>query len=275
MYWNWARLCQNLKLTDEVQHSLMNCWWLEVSEWLPHDWWVIQVIVLSNLKLWSLDFNDFGVLDWLDWTYGASTWILTIYIPVIIVSQRDVLSGVAKVQECLNMFEEPGFVPVTNVVESSGVTRVHHLPGHHHCSVPGEHETLNKVRSISSLHLLLECLDHLVETVDWVIVQLDEALAGNNGNLNWDKEAKSSVAPGHGVEEVRVFIRRTSHKTSICQHQLKTDEIIYFSIFYDVLILTSCRCAGTDHIYDCWSQSLFPWPVLQQWDHPAQELKKV
>ena len=118
-------------------------------------------------------------------------------VTVIIVTKWNVLCASSSVQESLDMFEEPRFVPVTNVVELTRLAAVHHGASHDHSMVTREHQALHKVSCVHTLHLLLECLDHLVEIVDRSVVQLDKSLARHNLNLHRDQEAEGAIAPGH------------------------------------------------------------------------------
>ena len=126
------------------------------------------------------------------------------------------------IQESLNMFEEPRFVPVSDMIELSRSTRVDHLTGHHYSLIPREDQTLHKVTGIRPLHLLLEGLNHLLEGIDRGVVQLDEPLAGDDLDLHADQEAQSPITPGNGVEQVRIIVWRTCDNRAICQHQLET-----------------------------------------------------
>ena len=120
------------------------------------------------------------------------------------------------------MFEEPRFVPAANMIELPRSAGVDHLPRHHDGLISGEDQALHKVTSIRFLHLLLECLHHLVQRVDRCVVQLDEPLAGDDLYLDTDQEAQSSITPGNRVEEVGVILRRASDDRAICQDQLET-----------------------------------------------------
>ena len=147
--------------------------------------------------------------------------------PVVVMAERDVLCARPAAQEPLHMLEEPWLVPVADVVELSRGAAVHHAPRHHHGALQREHQTLHEVclgagGGVHALHLPLEGLDHLVQGVDGGVVQLHEALAGHDVDLHADEEAEGAVAPGDGVEQVRVIVGGAGHHGAIGQHQLET-----------------------------------------------------
>ena len=139
-------------------------------------------------------------------------------VTVVVVTQWDVLASLSALQEGLDMFEEPGFVPAPDLIQFAGLAAVHHVTRHNYRPLLGEHQTLNKVRRVAPLHLPLEGLDHLVQGVDGGVVQLHEALAGHDVNLHADEEAEGAVAPGDGVEQVRVIVGGAGHHRAIGQH---------------------------------------------------------
>ena len=51
---------------------------------------------------------------------------------MIIVTKWNIFCCSSTFQKLLDMLEEPGFVPVTNMIELARGAGVYHLTGHHH-----------------------------------------------------------------------------------------------------------------------------------------------
>ena len=53
-------------------------------------------------------------------------------VAVVVMPERDVLRPLAEIQECLDVFEEPRFVPAANLVQFTRLAAVHQVARHHH-----------------------------------------------------------------------------------------------------------------------------------------------
>ena len=131
---------------------------------------------------------------------------------MIEVHQWNIFSCRTRVNEALDMFEEPGFIVVTNLIELRGWAAVRQVSSHDDSSVPAEHDRLHKHVRVVHLQLPLQGLQHLVQGVHGYIVQPYKPLnstrytfialffsilpAGwNDIQLNTSQEANCSIAP--------------------------------------------------------------------------------
>ena len=103
---------------------------------------------------------------------------------MIILLKGHMLGLGARVEESLDVFEEPGLVPQPDLVELVGMGRLHHVARHHGGLVPTEHDALHKVMVVGPLQLPFQCLDHLLEGVHGDVVQSDEPPARDDVNLD-------------------------------------------------------------------------------------------
>ena len=89
---------------------------------------------------------------------------------MVILLEGDVLCPRARVNKGLDVFEEPGLVPQSDLVEFVRMRGLHHVACNHHGLIPTEHETLHEVVVVRPLQLSLQGLDHLLQRVHGDVV---------------------------------------------------------------------------------------------------------